>query len=159
MTGIMEFAGIWKKRSQVFATPSYYVFKMYANTDISRQVAVTANAGSYSVAQGVRRLPDIGSVPYLDVAAALSRDGKTLTLFCVNRSLATNFSANIRLHDFSPVHTVAVHTLSSPSLTDSNDEVTPTRVKTVDSEEDVQADGWTHTFPHASVTVISLHGN
>jgi alpha-N-arabinofuranosidase len=159
MTGIMEFAGIWKKRSQVFATPSYYVFKMFANADISRQVAVTTNAGSYSVAQGVRRLPDIGSVPYLDVAGALSQDGKTLTLFCINRSLATIISTNIRLHNFSPVHTAAVHTLSSASLTDSNDEVTPTRVKTVDSEEHVQADGWTHTFPHASVTVISLHGN
>ena len=29
MTGIMEFAGIWKKREQVFAVPAYYVFKMY----------------------------------------------------------------------------------------------------------------------------------
>jgi alpha-N-arabinofuranosidase len=159
MTGIMEFAGIWKKRSQVFATPSYYVFKLYANADIARQVAVKAHAGAYSVAQGVKRLPDIDSVPYLDVAAALSRNGKTLTLFCINRSLATNILTNIHLHGFSPVHTAAVHTLSSPSLTDSNDEIAPTRVLTQDTEEDVPSDGWTHTFPHASVTVISLDRN
>jgi alpha-N-arabinofuranosidase len=137
MTGIMEFAGIWKKRSQVFATPSYYVFKLYANADIARQATVTVNAGSYSVAKGVRLLPDIGTVPYLDVVAALSGDGETLTLFCVNRSLAANISANIRLRDFSPAHTAAVHTLTSQSLTDRNDDESPTRVNTVDSQEEI----------------------
>ncbi|MGA2169000.1 MAG: alpha-L-arabinofuranosidase C-terminal domain-containing protein [Terracidiphilus sp.] len=156
MTGIMEFAGIWKKRSQVFGTPSYYVFKLYANADIEKPVAVTVNAGSYSVAQGVKRLPEIASVPYLDVVAALSRDGKTLTLFCVNRSLDKDISTNIRLHDFTAAHAVAAHTLSAPNLADANDEVAPDRVKPVDSVEVVQPDGWTHTFRHASVTVISL---
>ena len=29
MTGIMEFAGIWKRHEQVYAVPAYYVFKMY----------------------------------------------------------------------------------------------------------------------------------
>lgn len=156
MTGIMEFAGIWKKRSQVFGTPSYYVFKMYANANVEKPVAVTVNAGSYSVAQGVKRLPEIASVPYLDVTAALSKDGKTLTLFCVNRSLDKDISANIRLHDFSASHAAAVHTLSAQSLADANDEVSPERVKPVDSVETVQPGGWTRTFRHASVTVISL---
>jgi hypothetical protein len=49
--------------------------------------------------------------------------------------------------------------LSSRFLSDSNDEVSPTHVRAVDSEEDVQPGGWTHIFPHASVTVISLHRN
>jgi alpha-N-arabinofuranosidase len=159
MTGIMEFAGIWKKRSQVYATPSYYVFKLYTNADIAKLVTVTAMAGSYSVAQGVNRLPDITSVPYLDVVAALSQNDKTLTLFCVNRSLATDIPANIRLHDFAATQTAAVRTLSSRSLTDANDELFPTRVKPVDNVEAVQSDGWIHIFPHASVTVISLHRN
>lgn len=39
------------------------------------------------------------------------------------------------------------------------EEVTPARVKTVDTQEQVRAGGWTHTFPHASVTVISLQAN
>jgi alpha-N-arabinofuranosidase len=157
MTGIMEFAGIWKKRSQVFATPSYYAFKLYANADIAKPVAVTVNAGSYSVAQGVKRLPEIASVPYLDVVAALSQDGNTLTLFCVNRSLDKDISANIRLHDFIASQTGAVHTLSAHALTDVNDEVSPDRIKPEDSFETVQPDGWSHTFHHAGVTVISLH--
>jgi alpha-N-arabinofuranosidase len=156
MTGIMEFAGIWKKRSQVFGTPAYYVFKLYANANIAKPVSVKVNAGSYSVAGGVKRLPDIAYVPYLDVVAALSQDGKTLTLFCVNRSLATNIATSIRLHGFAAAHVVAVHTLSSPALTDTNDEISPTRVQPVDNVESVQMEGWTHIFPHASVTVISI---
>ena len=55
--------------------------------------------------------------------------------------------------------TAAVHTLSSCSLTDANDELFPTRVKPVDSVEAIQPDGWIHTFPHSSVTVLSLHRN
>jgi len=156
MTGIMEFAGIWKKRSQVYGTPAYYVFKLYANADIAKQVGVTANSGSYSVSHGVNRLPEIASVPYLDVVAALSGDDGTLTLFCVNRSLTTDIPTRINLHDFAAAPTAAVHTLSSHSIADVNDEVSPTRVKPVDSVEAVEANGWIHIFPHASVTVISL---
>jgi alpha-N-arabinofuranosidase len=156
MTGIMEFAGIWKKRSQVYGTPSYYVFKMYANAAIAKPVAVTASAGSYSVAHGVNRLPEIASVPYLDVMAALSEDGKTLTLFCVNRSLTTDIPAKINLHDFPAAATAALQTLRSHSLADVNDEVSPTRVKPAESVETIAPNGWTHIFPQSSVTVISL---
>jgi alpha-L-arabinofuranosidase len=157
MTGIMEFAGIWKKRSQVYATPSYYVFKLYANADIAKTVAVTTRAGTYSVAQGVNRLPEIASVPYLDIVAALSGDGKTLTLFCINRSLNTDIPANLHLHDFTAAPTATLHTLSAPSMADANDEISPGRVKPVDSIESVQPGGWLHTFPRSSVTVISLN--
>jgi alpha-N-arabinofuranosidase len=132
---------------------------MYANADITNPVAVTANAGSYSVAKGVNRLAEIASAPYLDVAAAMSLDGKTLTLFCVNRSLTADIPASIHLHEFSAVKTATVHELSASSIADGNDEVFPTRVKPVDSVEAVQPEGWTHAFPHASVTVIALHRN
>ena len=159
MTGIMEFAGIWKKRSQVFATPSYYVFKLYANADIARTTAVTVNSGSYSVTQGVNRLPEIASVSYLDVVAALSKDGKALTLFCVNRSVATDIPAKIRLNGFATSQAAEVHTLSGRSLTEANDELVPARVKPTEGVEAVQSGGWVHTFPHASVTVMVMHRN
>jgi alpha-L-arabinofuranosidase len=157
MTGIMEFAGIWKKHSQVYATPSYSVFKMYANADIANPVAVKVDAGSYTVHRGVRRLPEIDAVPYLDVVATLSADGKTLTLFGVNRSPLTDIPASIRLHDFAAKSAASVQVVSSRFLTDSNDEVMPTRVRQLDTEETSQAEGWTHIFPHGSVSVIVLH--
>jgi alpha-N-arabinofuranosidase len=156
MTGIMEFAGIWKKRSQVFGTPSYYAFKMYAGADIAKAVPAIAKSGSYSVEHGVNRLPQIASVPYLDVAAAVSTDGKTLTLFCVNRSITTDIPTKIILHDFVAAHEAEVSVLSSSSLADSNDEVSPDKVEPIESRETIHPEGWTHVFPHGSVTVISV---
>jgi alpha-L-arabinofuranosidase len=156
MTGIMEFAGIWKKRSQVFGTPSYYAFKMYAGADIEKVVSTTADSGDYSVEHGVNRLPQIANVPYLDVTAAISADARTLTLFCVNRSIATDIPAKINLHGFSAGHEAKVSVLKSSSLADSNDEVSPEKVQPTESRETVGLGGWTHVFPHGSVTVISL---
>lgn len=157
MTGILEFGGIWKKRSQAYGTPAYYAFKLYANADAAKTVAVNTVAGSYSVAHGVRRVPNIDAVPYLDVAGAVSADGKTLTLFCVNRSLATDIPANIRLRDFAAAHSATVHTLRADSLADANDDTDPAHVAPVDTVETIPATGWTHTFPRSSVTVIALH--
>ncbi len=156
MTGIMEFAGIWKKRSQVYATPAYYVFKMYASADADNLVSSTANAGTYSVSHGVERLPDIAAVPYLDVIAALSQDGKRLSLFCVNRSLDTDIPAAIRLHQFAASGKAKVQLLTSASMNDINDEIDPAHVQVVENFESTTPDGWSHTFPHASVTVISV---
>jgi len=157
MTGIMEFAGIWKKRSQVYGTPSYYVFKLYANADIAKTVGVKSDSGSYAVSQGVNRLPEIASVPYLDIVAALNKDGKTLTLFCVNRSLSTDIPANIQLHDFVASGNASVQSVSSAHLGDANDESVPERVIPVSSVEPVAAVGWHHVFPRESVTVVALH--
>ena len=154
MTGIMEFGGIWKKRSQVFGTPAYYAFRMYASADIAKTVSVTANSGLYSVQNGVRRLPKIESVPYLDVAAGTSADGATLTLFCVNRSVTTDIPADIRLHGFGAARQASVHVLSSSSIADGNNEDLPTRVVPVGTEEAIPSTEWKHVFPHESITVI-----
>ena len=156
MTGIMEFAGIWKKRSQVFATPAYYVFKMFAGADIAKVVSSTTQAGDYSVSHGVDRLPEIASVPYLDVVAALSEDGRKLTLFCVNRSVTTDIPAKLNIAGFSAAETAKVQVLSSAALTDANDEIDPSAVLPVESTERLGSRGWSHTFPHASVTVLSI---
>jgi alpha-N-arabinofuranosidase len=156
MTGIMEFAGIWKKRSQVYATPAYYVFKMFASADAAHRVSATANSGTYSVAQGVDRLPEIAAVPYLDVVATVSQDNRKLTLFCVNRSLDIDIASTIRLEHFDSRKTAAVHLLSATSINDANDEMNPLSIEPVDTAEAVQPAGWSHVFPHASVTVISI---
>jgi len=156
MTGIMEFAGISKRRSQVYASPSYYVFKMYANAAVDRQISVAANSGFYTVALGADRLPEIASVPYLDVTATLSRDGRKLTLFCVNRSLGTDIPATIRLQNFDANRTATVQSLSSAAIADVNDEVNPDKIEPVDRSEAADVTGWSHVFPHASVTVISM---
>jgi alpha-L-arabinofuranosidase len=156
MTGIMEFAGIWKKRSQVYATPAYYVFKMYAGAKATQRISASANSGAYSVTQGVDRLPEITNVPYLDVVATMSQDARRVTLFCVNRSLDTDIASTIRLQHFDGGGIASVQVLRSASINDLNDEINPGNVEPVDSAEPIPAGAWTHVFPHESVTVIAV---
>ncbi|WP_049961271.1 alpha-L-arabinofuranosidase C-terminal domain-containing protein [Pseudacidobacterium ailaaui] len=157
MTGIMEFAGIWKKRSQVYATPGYYVFKMYSSAHASRPVRVEANSGSYSVQHGVGRIPDIPNVPYLDVVAALNGVGDQLFLFVVNRSLNTDIPAEIGVTGFRAKGTAEIQTLHSASIADENNEDDPEAVIPVESQERIMQGGFEHVFPHESVTRIVLH--
>ena len=104
----------------------------------------------------MNRLPQIAGVPNLDVVAAISADGKTLTLFCVNRSITTDIPSKIELNGFAVAPEAKVSVLDSSSLSDSNDEESPDKVQPVESQETIRPDGWTHIFPHGSVTVISF---
>ncbi|HTW45905.1 MAG TPA: alpha-L-arabinofuranosidase C-terminal domain-containing protein [Acidobacteriaceae bacterium] len=157
MTGIMDFAGIWKDRSQVYGAPGYYAFRMYASAHPSQPVAVTTDSGSYSVQHGVTRLPDIANVPYLDVVAALNQSGSKLTLFCVNRSLNTDIPANIDIAHFPATEHADIQTLRSNSISDVNDADNPDRVIPVHTVQSLHSGTLHHVFPHESVTVITLH--
>ena len=156
MTGIMEFAGIWKKRSQVYAAPGYYVLRMYATAHATQPVAVETQAGSYAVHHGVTRLPDIAGVPWLDVFAAKDATGSKLILFCVNRSLNTDIPADLHIDGFTEAQRAQVQTLQSASLSDSNDDDEPDRVVPVTAEETAKAGILRQIFPHQSVTVITF---
>ena len=157
MTGLMEFGGIWKKRSQVYASPAYYAFRMYSTTGATQPVAVDTQAGTYSVHQGITRFPEIQDVPYLDVVAALDPAGKTLTLFCVNRNLQQDIPSEIDLQQFRAAQTATAQTLTASSIGVGNDEVDPTRVVPTDSTIPVPSGKLSYTFPQASVTVLTFH--
>ena len=156
MTGIMEFAGIWKKRSQVYASPAYYAFQLYAGADVSHLVSVSSNSGEYSVHNGVTRLPDITNVSYLDAVAAINDAGKTLTLFVVNRHLTRDLETDIQLNGFMAQSAAKVETLSSPSLYDTNSEDEPDHVIPASSSATVHGDRLHYIFPHESITRLTL---
>lgn len=156
MTGIMDFAGVWKKRGQVYASPGYYVFRMYSTAHAVRPVQVETDAGSYSVQNGVNRLPDIRDVPYLDVVAATTADGNALTLFCVNRSLDRDIPADIYLKGFTAANTAWIKTLHASFISEGNDEDNPDRVIPSQSTEPLRGSTLHHIFLHESVTVITF---
>jgi alpha-N-arabinofuranosidase len=156
MTGIMEFAGIWKKRSQVYAAPAYYVFRMYASADAAKPLSVDVDSGAYAVHNGVSRLPEIADVPYLDVAAGANDAGDTLTLFVVNRHLTRDFETDIRLDGFAAAPAAVVQTLQSESLYDENTDADPENVVPAETGARVEGGRLRHVFPHESVTVITL---
>jgi alpha-N-arabinofuranosidase len=156
MTGIMEFAGIWKKHGQVYASPAYYAFQMYSGADATRPVEVTNNAGSYTVHNGVSRLPEIANVPYLDSVAALNERGDALTLFIVNRQLTRDLATEIHLNGFAARPVASVRTLNAPSILDENSEEDPEHVVTVESTASLHGNVLRYTFPRASVTVLTF---
>jgi alpha-N-arabinofuranosidase len=157
MTGIMEFAGIWKSRGQVYGAPGYYAFRMYSTAHPATPVEAVSDAGTYSVKNGVKRLPEIEDVPYLDVTAALDASKKTLSIFCVNRSLDIDIPTDIAIRDFAAAKNAEVQTLRSASISDENDDDNPERVAPVLNQEHISGDHMRHVFPHESVTVITLH--
>lgn len=154
MTGIMEFAGIWKRREQVFAAPGYWVLRSYAETAPERLLKVESDSPTYAVEHGVTRGPDIPNVPWLDLCAARGHKGD-LVLFAVNRSLDHDYRAAITLDGFVPSSSVLVKTISSPSIYDRNDEDNPNAVG-VSLSRVPAARVTNYTFPHASVVVLSF---
>lgn len=156
MTGIIEFAGIWKKRGRVYGTPAYYTFRLYSTADTDVPIAVQSNSGHYDVHGGISRLPEISDVPYLDLVAAINKKGDHLTLFCVNRHLNRDIPATISVSGFDAKTTGTVESLSAGSIYEGNDETQPDLIKPVDSNLQVLNSQVQYTFRHESVTRIEL---
>ena len=159
MTGILEFGGIWKKRSQVYGTPAYWVLREYSRSHPKSLLNVASDGPTYSVSQGVTRLPSIQDVPYLDCVAAEPDNKENLLLACVNRHLTRSVEATIDLSSL-PVSrkaTVRITTISATSILDENDESRPNRI--VPKTDTQTLDGKTpmrYSFPNASVTLIHI---
>jgi alpha-N-arabinofuranosidase len=157
MTGLMEFAGIWKRREQVFASPAYYAFQMYSTAKGDTVLPVTTDSGSYTVKNGTLGYADVADVPYIDVVATLGTDKRSITLFCVNRSLEDTVPAEISLGAFTPSGMANVEQISAVSRYVMNDEVEPKRVvPQLSSLNVVEKKPLIITLPHESLTVIRL---
>ncbi len=152
MTGLIWFGGIWKKMGQVYGTPAYWAFRMYANADLARRVDVSTNSATYDIHDGNKRIPEIPNVPYLDVVAGVNAAGDKLTLFCVNRKRDGETRASLRVAGFSAGHTVRAKQLSAADIYAVNDQTNPEAVLPKDVEVNLDA----LAFPPASVTVIEV---
>ena len=156
MTGIIEFAGIWKKRGRVYATPAYYVFRLYSEADIATPVNVETDTERYDVHQGVTRLPEIESVPYLETTAALNKRGDRLTIFCVNRHLTQDLPVTISVAGFNANSEGTVESVFARSIYEGNDEDRPNAIKPIQASVAIRHSQLQYTFPHESVTRIEL---
>jgi len=155
MTGILEFAGIWKRREQVYATPAYWVLRTYAEAAPQRLLAVDSDAPTYSVEHGVSRVPEIQDVPWLDVRAAQLANGD-IALFCVNRSVERDYRAVISMQGFEPARQATAKIISAPSIYNRNDEENPNAVG-VTIDHPSAGKSTNYTFPHSSVVVLQFH--
>jgi alpha-N-arabinofuranosidase len=157
MTGIMEFAGIWKRREQVYAVPAYYVFKMYSSVKGETVLPVVTDSGTYDVSGGDRPLDHVQDIPYIDVVATLSADGNTLTLLCVNRSLNQDVPTRFDLGSLRAAGEVRGERISAVSRYERNDEVEPVHIVPEPFNMSAPPSGpLVVTLPHESVTVLRL---
>ncbi|MBZ5585834.1 MAG: hypothetical protein LAQ30_27305 [Acidobacteriia bacterium] len=155
MTGLVEFGGIWQKNGRVYGVPAYWAFRMYSTADASRVVDAQVKSPQYDVDEGVRRIPTIHGVPYLDVTAALNAAGDKLTLFCVNRELSREIRAAVRVAGFE-AKSARGQQLTAADLYAVNDDANPQKVAPAAVALSVTGGGLEHTFPARSVTVIEL---
>jgi alpha-L-arabinofuranosidase len=155
MTGILEFAGIWKKREQVYGAPGYWVLRSYAEEVPTYLVPVDTDGPTYSVENGITRLPHIEGVRWLDIVAAQGTSANKLVLFCVNRSLTQDYRAAIQIEGFRPRPSATAKTITAPSIYSENSETDPNAIVAETSYPQVGSDFW-YIFPHASVVVIEL---
>jgi len=157
MTGIMEFAGIWKKREQVYAVPAYYAFKLYTAVEGDTVLPVTSDSGAYNVNGGDRPLDHVEDIPYIDVVATRSADGKTVTLLCVNRSLNADVPTRFDLGGLRVTGAASVEQMSAASRYERNDEVEPEHIVPEPGTIPAPATGpLAITLPHESVTVVRV---
>jgi alpha-N-arabinofuranosidase len=157
MTGMMEFAGIWKKREQVYAVPAYYVFRMYTSVKGDTVLPVSSDSGTYNVSGGVRPLDKVQDIPYIDVVATRSSNGKTVTLLCVNRSLNADVPTNFDLGNWHPVGSVRVEQIATNSRYERNDEVEPNHIAPLESTIQIpKGSPLSITLPRESVTILRV---
>ena len=157
MTGMMEFAGIWKQREQVYAVPAFYVFQMYTPVKGDSVLSVTSDTGAYAVEGGIKPLENVSGVPLVDVVATRSADGKTMTLLCVNRSLDRDVPTTFDLGTAAITAPATMSQIASASRYERNDEVEPLHV--VPAVAEVKPHGRSElliTLPHESVSVVRI---
>jgi alpha-L-arabinofuranosidase len=156
MTGLMEFAGIWKRREQVYAVPAFYAFQMYTAVKGNTVLPVTTDSGSYSVRGGVHPLEKMDDVPYIDVVATRSSDGNFVTLLCVNRSLEQDVPVKFDLGAMHVTGAGQMHQIRSTSRYERNDEVEPEHVVPFVDSVATPSGALSMVLPHESVSVIRV---
>jgi alpha-N-arabinofuranosidase len=130
---------------------------MYTSVKDDTILPVTTDSGTYSVAGGVRPLANIDNIPYIDVVATRSSDGKILTLLCVNRSLEGDIPTTFDLGSLKATGKAKMQQIKSTSRYEQNDEVEPRHVVPLDgSVEPSHSGALSVTLPHESVTVIRV---
>ncbi len=157
MTGLMEFAGIWKRREQVYAVPSYYAFQLYTAVKGNTILPTTSDTGAYTVAGGDRPYDTAADVPVIDVVATRSADDKFVTLLCVNRGLSEDVPTSFDLSAEHITGAAQIHQIRAVSRYERNDEVEPEHVvPLVESVAAASKSSLKVTLPHESVTVIRI---
>ncbi len=154
MTGLMEFAGIHKRRGRAYVTPQYWVLYLYSNFAGDTAIGSESRVPTYNVHGGQVFAPEIAEVPVLDVLATRNSGDGEIALFVVNRDPGHSHLCEIHLSSFKAAGEVRVFTLTAASLLARNDEEHTDAVHPIESHVVMRGETLQHTFPAGSLTVF-----
>jgi alpha-N-arabinofuranosidase len=167
---LVNVLGLIHTRSEdVYCSPLYYAFKLYARHTGDFAVSTTVNSGTFKCAK-LGGIPSMEGVPYLDCSATFTpssaRDedaspkmnADTLTLFVINRHYSDDINAEINLENFSLQKKAQILLLNAPSPASKNSFKHKRVVSIIGRTINGVSKEFTHTFPAHSVTAIVLRG-
>ena len=138
---------------RVCRTALYYPFLMYANLAGPVGLETTVACESFET-DAVGGIPAMTNVPVLDCSATASADGKTATLFVINRHAGEPVQCQIELEGFSASGEVAVHTLNGAHYTSFNSYKNDTAIHVEEAHVDVGDVLPARELPAHSVTAL-----
>jgi alpha-N-arabinofuranosidase len=138
-------------RHGVHVTPTYRAIQLYATNLGAERLEATVQSPTFDVPDGPQ------AVPFVDVAASRSADGRRYILKAVNTSLDAAVRVRVTIEGGQPAVQATQHTLTAPTLQTANSFATPDAVSV---RTRVVPAGRTFTvdLPRHSVSVIVLGG-
>ncbi|MDR6880692.1 alpha-L-arabinofuranosidase C-terminal domain-containing protein [Bacillus sp. 3255] len=150
-------AGRSENRLTVYGTPSYYVMKMYANSDLGYVVESQTDCAVFSVqrAEGTVPAPQLNDLPNLDVVACVNTAGDKLTVLIVNRSLEDTIT-DVELGGFAESGTARLLELTGDHYESINNALNPENVVCVTRELPVMHSQVTCQLRASSVYALEI---
>ncbi|MEM1580922.1 MAG: alpha-L-arabinofuranosidase C-terminal domain-containing protein [Candidatus Bathyarchaeia archaeon] len=139
----------------------YYAFDLYVNH--TGEIALFSKVESETYGLNARAKnedwePEVSfnNIPYLDVSATISKDGKTLFIAVVNAHRDKDIECLVELRDFTPDKRGQIFELNAKDVDAYNDKENKHNVKTEEKPSIEVGEKFTYTFPAHSTTIIKI---
>jgi alpha-N-arabinofuranosidase len=139
-------------RHGVFVTPTYRAIQLYASNLGAERLGTTVEGPTFDVPGGSQ------AVPFVDVTASRSSDGRRFILKAVNTSLDAAVRLRVAIAGGQPSVSATQHTLTAPTLQAANSFAAPDAVS-VRTRQVRAGRTFTIDLPRHSVSVIVLGGS
>jgi alpha-L-arabinofuranosidase len=146
--------GLGKNRGVVYADPVWWATHLYGSQPGTIPVSVKTESERFSV-EG-KYLEKREDVPYLDAAALVDSDGRTLTVFVINRHPEQAAAATLELKGFTAQPTVETSMVAGDSLTTRNTWEAPGRVALQESRTTLRDGRLDARLPALSLTRMTF---
>jgi alpha-N-arabinofuranosidase len=155
MTAVSDLVNGWPGgiiqagRHGVHVTPTYRAIQLYAQHLGAERLAATVESPTFDTSNGPK------AVPYVDVTASRSADGRRYILKIVNTNLASAVRLRVSFAGWRPPAHGTLHTLTAPTLQTANSFAVPDAVA-VTTRAIATGNAFTIELPQYSVNVLVL---